>query len=188
MSWGRPFVPVLVACALIPAVCGPALAQGEPVHAGDRVRISAASLADGRVTGTVVSVDGNGLSIVEATGRPARAFPLNALTRLEVSVARRSRVVPGALIGGGLGLAAGAAIGAAAGQSCEDEILCPGSTLGAGVVGAIGLAVGAGVGALIGLTSRTDVWEVVALPGRPRAGLSAGRRGLAIVVSLPLRR
>lgn len=139
----------------------PALAQLDP---GARVRVTSAR---SKQVGTLVSLDGDSLRYTLLDSATITAIPLPSVVRLERSVGKRSNVGRGAkvvgLLGGGLGLTIG--LLAAADNSGWFEI---GIEEIAAVTGVFG-ATGAGIGALIGATSKHDLWEVVPLsPGVPK--------------------
>ncbi len=108
----------------------------------------------------------------------------NQVSKLEVSLGRKSNVGRGALVGAGVGLAVGAIAGGIIGASWPDAPE-PAWLTGAAALGAIGLGAGVGTGALIGAISRAERWEE--LPISRVMSASAGHAGnLGIFVSLNL--
>ena len=145
--------------------------EGPVVATGAVVRLSAPSIDQHRISGTIVSADERILNVELALGRNV-TVPKDGIEKLEVRTGRRSHWRAGLLAG----LAAGVVLGAAAG--CDN---CFGPTKGEAVALLAPLVgiVGAGVGLLI----RTDRWEPVSphrlhvslgLPARGRVGLSVG--------------
>jgi hypothetical protein len=114
----------------------------------------------------LVAVNGDDLMLRrEGTADPV-AVPRSAITSLEVSRGRKSKI-KGIIIGALIGAGAGAAVGAAAAgtSECQPEVALCGTpediTRGADYA-AEGLLVGTGVGALVGaLLVRGERWEVV---------------------------
>jgi len=129
-----------------------------PIEPGSRVRVSAPDLAMHRQVATLEAWRGDTLVLA----RPwTMDCPLASVTRLEVSQYRKSNCGKGALIGGGIGVAVGALIGAMWTEEgdlgCTDRAACVG--LGAAALGVTGGLIGLGIGAL----SKTERWEEVPL-------------------------
>ncbi len=157
-------------------------AQQTPVTPGARVRISAPSVAENPLLGTVVALPADTL-IVDAPGyADPLALPLASVARLEVSQGQESRTLKGAgigsLIGAGAGLAS-AAIACAITGDCDSGDPYTGLVyLSLGVLGA---AAGALTGAIIGSTKEVDRWVDVPLE-RVRFGLTPSEH-LGLTVS-----
>ena len=120
---------VLLAAALVVADDAQVLGQEQFVEPGDRVRVTAPTAYNQRVDGEfrAMRIEGelrelrDGSLLVKDTSGRERAIPVNAVTSLEVRAGGGSKAGSGALIGGLLGLATGAAI-AAAQDPCTDYI------------------------------------------------------------------
>ncbi len=141
---------------------GPVRAQVVPLQPNEWVR---GEMIDGiRFIGVVQSVDDAGLE-VRLRGRTAvTPFRYSAMELLEVQRGlRRSHpqgAVRGLLIGGGIGIVAGALLGG----SSSDAYLCDGGCAAEGaVILGVGLGVlGLGVGAILGRS--VGDWQVISFP------------------------
>ncbi len=152
-----------VTLLLITRVTGLA-AQHTLVTPGARVRVSAPTVAERPLLGTVVALEVDTL-IVDARGYAhPLALPLASLAWLEVSRGQKSRTLKGAgigfLVGGAAGLATAAIVCAIAGDCAADD---PYTGLVYAVFGVLGAGVGALTGAIIGSTIKVDRWEAVPL-------------------------
>ena len=151
--WRAPaLVPVLALAAAA------ALEAGDPPNAvdvGDRVRIKAPSLQQGRISGRLLERAGDSFVIEHGT-RPVRV-PVSAIESLEVHRGRRSRWKEGGLIGFVPGAVLGGLVGAYA--ACDDQPRdcsgAGGATAGALLVGGTTAVLGAGMGALF----KVDRWQ-----------------------------
>ena len=141
---------------------GPLLAQQPPsLAAGRRVRVTAPAAGIAREVGTLEAVTPDSVVWVRVVEQRLfylvqldtlrRAVPRAALQSLEVSVAKKGH----ALIGLGIGMAAGAALGGL-GYAASS------SRYGAGIFIPLLSAVGGAIGAAIG-AAHTDVWRAVPL-------------------------
>jgi len=136
---------------------------------GARIRVTA-SAPSRRVTGTLISVEGDSLRLAVGT-RDTVGVPVSAVTRLEESRGRRANYTKGALIGGGVGLAVGIGVGLLVdyGRSlgCESISCNQASSLGGAMAigGLAGAGVGAGVGALLAGAFPKERWQPVVRPG-----------------------
>lgn len=136
---------------------------------GSRVRVTTIRPLR-RLAGTLVGVDADSLRLAVGQ-RDTLALPLFAVARLEESRGRHANHTKGALIGGGVGLAAGLGLGALADGlrniGCESPSCDNPSRLGGALAigGLGGAAVGAGVGALLAGAFRAERWQPVARPG-----------------------
>ena len=131
-----------------------AAAAGEPqLFQGSRVRVSAPSIAGGRIVGVLTAFDDESLTL-EAKGRQGPLIiPRAAITKLDVSNGPRSR----ALAWAGLGLAGSVLAGLATGAKCPGGTTgsC-GSSLGTAILYSLLLAP---LGAFIGEAHPGDRWE-----------------------------
>lgn len=147
------------------------------VPVGTRMRVT---LAASRLTGTVLGIDDNALTLRVKNSTVPAIIPLSDVNRLEIHRGTHSKAGWGA----GVGFLALAALSFPAWQGCGR---CSGSAPAAFVMvnGAIGAALGAGIGYAI----REERWEgvpargvqigVAPLPGRgwaTRVSLSWGSR------------
>lgn len=108
----------------------------------------------------------------QENGNDRFVLPLSSILRLQAWGGRRGHAITGLLIGGVIGIAGGAAAGAAlctsSGGGLEPDCADPPvPEVAGGVIG--GLVLG-GIGALIGRSIKTDRWEEVPLD-RLRVGL-----------------
>jgi hypothetical protein len=135
---------------------------------GAQVRLALKDRPDQWLVGTVVGQSGDSLRLDERGSHRLLAVPTERLAALQVSRGRRSH----AILGGLLGLAAGAAFGVIA--TATDPAInasAEGYAIVAGVFGAMGL----GAGALIGWAVRSERWEPWSpLPSRQRISNIAG--------------
>ena len=179
----------LVILPLITPVTGLA-AQQTLVTPGARVRISAPTVAESPLLGTVVALPADTL-IVDALGyADPLALSLASLARLEVSQGRESRTLntlKGAGVGSLIGVGAGlATVGILCAINDTDTWDCdfddPYIGLAFAVYGTLGLAIGALTGAIIGSTKDVDRWVDVPLD-RLRFSLTPSEHLLGLTVS-----
>ena len=174
---------VLAVAVLIPVV---ASGQSAPVAAGTRVRVTApGNNLDKHVT-TVVDVRGD--SIVLNVRNSSLVIGLADVTELEISAGKRTQFWRSAGYGLGLGVVAGAVVGAVTYKECESDhflgcIMAPQSAsesaaMGGMLFGALGL-VGGGI---VGLLNRTDRWASVTLPVRVSIA-PVGSDGVSVMLS-----
>ena len=140
------------------ALSAPAIAAQSPrvpAPVGARVRVAVPPRV-GWTTGTVTAADTARIVVRPAPRAAPDTFLLASVQALEVSRDRLwlVRAVSGALIGGALGTAAGAGIGAiTAGPASEDQgLIAVGG-------GALGFAVGTIVGGLVGAGTARERWH-----------------------------
>ena len=151
-----------------------------PLEAGARVRVVVSS-GQGRLTGGLLAVDNERLTLQIENEKTPRVLPRAEVTALAVSAGRRSRG-RGALLGAGVGVVVGAVIGFAGGDDPNvDEgglTASENAVEGAGIFGAIG--------ALIGLAIPPgERWKEVPLD-RVRVSLLPVRgRGVRVSVVVP---
>jgi hypothetical protein len=152
-----------------------AAAQQIP-HSGDRVRL------DG-VIGTFLRLSPDTVTI-SAGGRPLD-FPLQRITRFEISQGERSH----GLLGAGIGLVVGSGIAYLIVHSGGSTSLCDrnvnqdaiGSLECAGVV-ALGATIGAGLGYIIGGRIHTERWTRIPVE-RLRVTVGSAGPGLAVALT-----
>ena len=101
--------------ALLPDTCG---AQDLPLSAGDRIRVKPLIEPRDRLTGTLLSVDEDSLSLRAEGGE--RAFALTDLEYVRVSTGEESHLA-GTIVGGVMGAAFGAFLGSAIEQGVDDD-------------------------------------------------------------------
>ena len=157
---------------------------------GSRVRLQAPTAGQGLIQGTVLEVDDRGL-LLSAAGLGHVRVERQSISRLEVSTGRGSSLKKGAIIGGAIGVALGAAAGGTSVPEgpCIDApaITCPASPGGAGNAlagAAIGGALGAGWGALFGHLKKHDLWSPVPLTDSRVTFVPMLGRGVGLSMSL----
>jgi hypothetical protein len=177
---------VLMAALIVPALLLPVQARSQqqaddvsPIMVGSRVRIQAPALGPGRITGTVIELDGESL-LIGTRERTSRLIPRQAITRLDLSLGHDTCTWRGMLIGAGVGAALGAFIYYSGDPDSEDSWLDSFDTLMAATTVVAGPMFGAGIGAL----TKRDRWGEVP-PEHVRVGLAAapgGAGGLALTL------
>lgn len=177
---------VLTVGLLAHAVTADLIAQQDlPVAPGARVRVTAPTVAEGIVVGTVASAHSDTL-VLEVNEDSLLAIPLTAVTSLEVSEGQSSSAGYLAVLGGLVGIWAGALI---ASSNVEES---SSGGLGApdfgGVVAVVGgavagLFVGAILGAGIGSAIMTENWKDVPVD-EIRVGLLPTFDGIAVSASI----
>lgn len=155
------------------------------LNVGSRVRVVGADERGSRriVTGSLVRLSGD-TAVIAAHANAAESFVLGSSQRLEVVSGSRSQAARGALYGMLLGGATLGLITLISYDPCEptpgtlDFLKCTtdfGRGAYAGIAFAGGALVGAGIGAIVGGTSRKEVWTPVTTAG-VRVGLFARPR------------
>ncbi len=171
----------LVTLLLITRVTG-LVAQHTLVTPGARVRVSAPTVAERPLLGTVVALEVETLIVDAQHYAHPLTLPLASLAWLEVSRGQKSRTVRGAgigfLVGGAAGLATAAIVCAIAGD-CDPDSSYTGLVYAS--LGVLGAGVGALTGAIIGSTIKVDRWLDVPLD-RIRISLTPSER-LGLTVS-----
>lgn len=158
---------LLVVCtASVPTSA--ATQDSTPVAAGEWVRIMAPTLSPRSLTGTLLNIERERVTMTQDPG-PGQSFvvPLAEITRFEVQrLGPGSQVHRGAALGMVLG---GLALGAVGYAATRDDEYFPG--LAAVVTVPIGIGLGALTGGLIGRTIKAPTWHRIDSPrlvGRPR--------------------
>jgi hypothetical protein len=148
---------------------------------GTRVRVKTPSLVAPLVANFLEQRGDTLVFIEDGRGRGVWSFGIDQIQRLEMTAGQaglnKRPVARGAVIGGGIGLAAGLIFASAAQPSDSTKEYSPLLT------GAAGLGVGAGVGALVGSRVKSERWIAVPLPGRFSVWTN-GRGGYAISFGL----
>lgn len=194
------FVLTALSCSL-PTL--PTAQDLRPLHPGQRVQVTALTYGYDRTEGTVVATRGREIVLAVERSRPGpdRRFSQTATVNVTVSLDSVSglwmpagtRIHPGAgaVIGGLLGIVAGALAYAPPPTRCTDNSLCfeklgeIGGRMGSATIGGL---VGVGIGALIGSAIHTTRWSPVSPADLDRlratiAPLPAGRLGLGAAVA-----
>jgi hypothetical protein len=169
-------LPAVVLALLTTAVNGHAQVTTNPLVPGARVRVHQES---GSLIGTLVSLDSAGLVIATDKSDTVTA-PRPSITGVEVSTGTKSQAGKGALIGLGVGAAAGIIVGLVASSSDNGDFVDYGAGTYAVGFGLTGAVIGTGVGALIGSGNRTDKWVPAVLPTVGIRGYGPGDTRLAI--------
>jgi len=177
---------VLTVGLLAHAVAADLIAQQDMrVAPGARVRVTAPTVAEGIVVGTVASAHSDTL-VLEVNEDSLLAIPLTTVTSLEVSEGQSSSAGSGAVVGGLAGLVAGALIASSIVEESSGSGFAAGDYDGivATVGGAVaGLFVGAIVGAGIGSAIMTENWKDVPVD-EIRVGLLPAFDGVAVSASI----
>lgn len=152
-------------------------AAAAQVAPGTRVRVHVDSPPPPRVViGTVGAIDADTLSLAPAGGGAVEHIPVAAIGRLEVSRGK-SVVASHVIIGAGVGLLVGGAVGAATSSCAPGQWLC---FQGLAVMG--GALLGGAAGAVVGALIKGEKWQTVPLQPRvalaplPRGGVGVGLR------------
>lgn len=117
-----------------------------------------------------------------------RAIPRSQISKLEVSLGKRSNMGKGAWIGAIAGFVAGFGTTAllCGGSKCDDQGSPDDADLQYALIGGALLApLGAGIGAGIGAANKTDRWEDVTAQ-RPPVAMGVGRDG-SVLLALSLK-
>lgn len=166
----------------------PLAAEGQApgVAVGTRVRVTAPTSDLERHVTTIMDVRGD--SIVVGVRGSSRIIGLADVTALDASTGRRRQVLRNAGLGLGIGVIAGAVIGAATHEECEYRglgscIMAPESATESAALGGIlfGIA-GLATGAVVGVLHRADRWAPVDLPVRAAIGPTRSG-GVSVMVS-----
>ena len=159
------------------------------VAPGDTVRVTAPSMDMDDSVGTVAALETDRLTVQVEERADALSVPLADVTKLKVRRGQKSNAGKGALIGLGVGAAAGVitALLSCADSQCDwdnagDDVT--GYT--AVVLGAGGALLGAGIGAIIWSSIKTDRWQTVPLDQLRVGPSSVDADGVAVSVTLRL--
>lgn len=184
----RRTTPIFAVLLLAPATG--LFGQAVALSHGDRVRVSAPTLAIESMTGMIAAVRPDTLVIDPNHGSDRRALPVPSFSRIQLSAGERSNTGAGV----GIGFLAGAIVGATVGylvgsDSCGGGGMSYGFCVDkAGAAGALGLGgglVGAGIGALIGSRIKTERWMEVPLDRIQLGTVPEVAGGWAIRFSVP---
>jgi hypothetical protein len=162
--------------------------EGTPLRPGSRVQVHLADPTPRLVRGTLVSAEADSVLLLKDGGRDTLAFSTAGVTQVDTTAGRRTRTGHGALLGGGIGAAAGLGLAlAATAEGCSGFCTDPSP----GEIGAVTLilgGVGAAVGALIGSATHTDRWLPASTP-RMAIGVAPtiGRPGIALTLHIGAR-
>ena len=175
---------VLAVGLLAHAVTADLIAQQDLLVApGARVRVTAPTVAEGTVVGTVASAHSDTL-VLEVNEDSLLAIPLTAVTSLEVSEGQSSSAGYLAVLGGLVGIWAGALIASSNVESSGGFLAGGFERELAAVGGAVaGLFVGAILGAGIGSAIMTENWKDVPVD-EIRVGLLPTFDGIAVSASI----
>jgi hypothetical protein len=156
-------------------------AQAAPDSAGHpriwvRTRVAPFKLDRG-IKGVLLRTSGDTLFMLTEAGATV-PIPFGSEQRYFISKGRRPQVLPGTLIGLGVGLAAGAAF---IGGSGDDPLFLRHEGA------AIGAAGGALIGALVGLAVRGEAWRETPVQQLRVSLIPHGLSGIGLRLSAPLR-
>jgi membrane associated rhomboid family serine protease len=129
------------------------------IPTGSRVRVSSPTLASGAVIGTLAGVEAHAVVLTPRPGDEPLRVALDAGTKLELSVARRSQWARGAMMGAAIGAVPGLLL--TFGDYSSDV---HGDNPSPAAVAAMGAVGGALVGAAVGWAIKRDDWQEVSLP------------------------
>ena len=121
---------------------------------GNHVRLTAPSIADGSISGSILKLDSRVLQITRKESEAPTVIPIEKITSMEYS-AGHGRLI-GALKGMAIGLGAGVVLGVACVSICKTDANS-GANLAPIGGGLLGLPIGAAIGALIA----RERWEPV---------------------------
>jgi hypothetical protein len=170
-------IAIVVLAALVGS--GPALgADLAGIPTGGRVRLSSPTLASGVVVGTLVAVEGQAVVLTPRLGDEPIRVDLDADTKLELSVARRSQWARGAMVGAAMGGIPGLLL--TFGDYSSDVHGDGPSPAAVAAMGAVG---GAVLGAAVGWAIKRDEWREVNIPNAG-IGLIPWRGGVAGTVQI----
>lgn len=150
---------LIIAFASLAATASPALSQTAPaIEQGDRVRITAPSLALTEAVGTVQEATSEALVVQFEYPRRVATVDRSDITGMDVSVRQERRVLKGLGVGMLIGAGSGVIIGLASGDdegtffafSAEEKAAMAGIGLG---------LVGGAVGLVVGAINTHDVWS-----------------------------
>jgi hypothetical protein len=179
----------IVAALLAPTSVARAQAVGAPAP-GDRVRVTAPSIAIDRRAAQLVARDGDTLHLLFPGGANAVAVPASAITQLEVSRGTYRPVAHHGLAGLAVGATLGVVIGMfentkgcgqQLGFSCGEE-----RSMAMFAMGVIGGAVGGVVGIMVG-SAPVERWQPAPLDTPPQRQGYRGASPRKAAVSLSLR-
>jgi hypothetical protein len=156
---------VLAAVLLGTTGCASAVQHDGVLRPGQTVRLKTSERGTGWVRGELVSLDAESLRVA-LEGRADTVVALSQVRRLDVSRGRRSRVGRGALLGTGIGTAAGLIVALIVGPSEHSDHFIPPEAVQV-VVTLLGTVGGAATGAVVGAFSRTERWAEVPRPWAP---------------------
>lgn len=168
-------------------MAGPASA-GEPrgPEPGERVRVTAAApgLFQGIMTGTLLKMGPETLTLVDPKGGAVTELPLGSIYRLEVSQGRRRKTRAGLLIGAAVGLAFGAMMYTDKSLACGDPSTPRPCTSDEKTgLAAFTVAVFAGGGAFWGHKKVTEEWRDTTVP-RLKVSVRPEHGGGGVAVTL----
>lgn len=176
------------------AAADPAVAQEALPAAGDRVRITltapaAERLGIGRVDARLVAATGDSVALDTTLAGGPLVVGMGEVAKFERFAGRRSNAGRGALVGLGIGAAAGgiaAFMASNAGGSCDDSLSDIACEETAGYMGLFGAAAGGVLGLLLGATagaaSSGDSWTSVGAPVQFTPTVIRGVPGIAMRV------
>jgi hypothetical protein len=169
MNYWRQSILMVLGAVLGTTGCAPAMQHDGVLRPGKTVRLKTTERGARWVRGELVSLDAESLRVAPE-GRADTVVALMQVRRLDVSRGRRSRVGRGALLGTGIGAAAGliVALIAVPSESSSDHFITTDAVR--FVVTLLGAVAGAGTGVVVGALSRAERWVEVRRPWAVEAG------------------
>lgn len=153
--------------------------SGVSVQPGSRVRVHSVTLVSPLIANFLEQRGDTLVFIEDGTGRGVWSFSLAQIDKLEITGGRTGRsssaIKKGAIIGAGIGLAAGLLFANTFDPSD------PTRDFDAGPTGIVGAAAGAGLGVFIGSRISTERWVNIPLP--QRMSFAPNGRGLTLSFS-----
>jgi hypothetical protein len=179
---GRCLVALLSVLMAGPATAG----EARGAEPGERVRVTAAApgLFQGIMTGTLLKIGPDTLTLVDPKGGAITEMPLASINRLEVSHGRRRRTRAGLLIGAAAGLALAPFMYSDNSMPCGDTWNPRPCTQGERTgIAVFMVAVLAGEGAWLGHKKVTEEWRDTAVP-RVKVSVRPEHGGAGVALTL----
>ena len=155
---------MLAAVLLGIAGCAPAMQHDDALRPGATVRLKTTERGARWLRGELVSLDAESLRVAPR-GRADTVVAVTQVRRLDVSRGRRGQVGRGALLGTGIGAAAGLIVALTAISPSGDHFIDPAAVR--AIVTVLGAVGGAAAGAVVGASLRDERWAEVRRPWAP---------------------
>lgn len=170
-----------IVCAAFFLLASPVAPLAAQVPDSSRVQLSTRGGTE--VVGTLLSTSGGRVRMRPDGWRDTLSVPFDSVSSLKVSLGMQRHVRRDLLIGGGIGMLAGAVSAASSYQACTSWCIYDYGRGGdAAIGGVLGFIVGGAIGGVVGAIKHEE-WRSVPLPLTGRASLmpllNGGRVGLA---------